>query len=209
MSKNTHTNTTAQTAKQSSTKATKAPNTVTVTFGTKELSVSAEVYEATLRGKAVRTLVYMNLTLDAYLAALPQTGLKAQGKKRVLAIAKSDTKLADMRVADLAIAKLEKRVLSSCRGKKWDEYVEDEVLSMTKAEILRGADGKAIKGDDGKYVKTGNRVAKYPIINAQSVGLKPRQLRVLNAVQKYFDKLSKAEDKLRAENQPKAEEQAS
>ena len=210
------TTTTVGTAKQSASKNTsserKVLKSVTVAFGNSDLRVNAGLYEVKAGDKTYKVLVYKNLTLDAYLVALPQTGLKAQGSKRVLAIAKGDSKIANMRVADLAIAKLEKRINSSARGIKWDEYINNEVVAMTKPEFVYDESGKVAKDANGKAIRTGNVVAKYPVLTAQSEGLKASDERILNGVQKYFDSLLKKQAKLDSEKtskvQPKAEKKS-
>ena len=184
-------------------------NRVATTFGSKEVGLSVAIYDCKVNGKTHRVLAYLNLTLDAYLVAIPQTGLKAQGKDRVLAVAKSDSSIAKLRVADLAISKLTNRINSSCRGKSWIEFC-NEVASMTKAEFIRDENGKIAKDANGKAIKTGNKVAKYNTFSRESEGLKTRDERILNAVEKYFSNLEKKQAKLdsEAKEQPKAEKQS-
>jgi len=184
-------------------------NRVATTFGSKDINLSVAIYDCKHNGKTHRVLAYLNLTLDAYLVAIPNTGLKAQGKDRVLAVAKSDSSIAKLRVADLAVSKLTNRINSSCRGKSWNDFC-NEVATMTKAEFVRDENGKVVKGDDGKAIKTGNRVAKYNTFSRETEGLKNRDERILNAVEKYFSNLEKKQAKLDAEAkaQPKAEKQS-
>ena len=209
MKKNSKNSTATVSAKQNPTltkKEPKALNRVAVPFRNKNVNQSVAIYEVESNGINHRVIGYLNMTLDAYLVALPQTGLKAQGKDRVLAVPKNDTLKAKFRVSNWAIAKLTKAVNSSCRGKSWKDYC-NEVATMTKAELVRDKDGHLVFDENGKVQKTGNFVSKYSTYSSKSEGLKDRDVRILNFVKKYLDSLYKREGK--AESQPKAEDKTS
>ena len=109
-------------------------------------------------GKTYNVLAYYDLSKDAIIVAIPQTGLPEQGKDRILAIPTSDSAKAEFRAKKiLAVSKVEKEINLMCNGRSWAEVV-----------TICGGATRSYKD------KAGNIVTKdcYGKISAQSEGLK-------------------------------------